>query len=142
MLIGTFFCCRLVWGTWQTFNVFGDVRQALRTPGTLVTISKETAAATTQSADERVEIMRFAGERIVPVWLALVYLGANLTLNALNWVWFAKMIETVRKRFKPKVEETKDDGLGGNETLKSEVDGFGEQVVTVEKTEVRKRRKA
>ena len=41
----------------------------------------------------------------IPLWLALTYLGSNVVLNTLNFYWFGKMIETVKKRFRPKVEE-------------------------------------
>lgn len=37
----------------------------------------------------------------MPIWLAGCYLASNLTLNGLNWYWFGKMIETIRKRFDP-----------------------------------------
>ncbi len=48
---------------------------------------------------ERAEIMRFAGEYAMPTWLAVVYLSSNIVLNTLNFYWFGKMIETIRKRF-------------------------------------------
>ena len=48
------------------------------------------------------EVMRFAGPgtAAVPMWLASIYLMANILLNGLNWFWFARMIETVTKRFR------------------------------------------
>lgn len=52
------------------------------------------------------EVMKFvgAGTRGIPIWLAVTYLSSNVVLNSLNFYWFGKMIETVRKRFdkKPK----------------------------------------
>ncbi len=55
-----------------------------------------------EGADEPVsEMMKYSGSRIVPVWLACTYLGSNIVLNTLNFYWFGKMIETVKKRFKP-----------------------------------------
>ena len=54
------------------------------------------------------EMMRFAGDYSMPAWLAIVYLGSNVVLNTLNFYWFGKMIETIRKRF----AESKD-GKGG-----------------------------
>ncbi len=48
---------------------------------------------------ERAEIMRFAGDYAMPAWLAVVYLSSNIVLNTLNFYWFGKMIETIRKRF-------------------------------------------
>ena len=45
------------------------------------------------------EVMRYAGHQTIPTWLACVYLGSNVVLNTLNFYWFGKMIETIRKRF-------------------------------------------
>ena len=45
------------------------------------------------------EIMRFAGDYPMPAWLAIVYLSSNVVLNTLNFYWFGKMIETIKKRF-------------------------------------------
>ena len=45
--------------------------------------------------------MRFAGQEYLPLWLAIVYLGSNLVLNTLNFFWFGKMIDAMRKRFRP-----------------------------------------
>lgn len=35
----------------------------------------------------------------MPAWLAVVYLSSNVVLNTLNFFWFGKMIETIKKRF-------------------------------------------
>ena len=43
--------------------------------------------------------MRFAGDYPMPAWLAIVYLSSNVMLNTLNFYWFGKMIETIKKRF-------------------------------------------
>ena len=43
--------------------------------------------------------MRFAGDYPMPAWLAIVYLSSNVVLNTLNFFWFGKMIETIKKRF-------------------------------------------
>jgi hypothetical protein len=49
------------------------------------------------------EVMKFVNdETSVPMWLALTYLGSNLILHSLNFYWFGRMIETVRKRFEGK----------------------------------------
>lgn len=47
------------------------------------------------------DVMQYAGARELPVWLALAYLASNIVLNVLNFYWFYKMIETLRKRFDP-----------------------------------------
>lgn len=49
--------------------------------------------------------MRFAGVEYLPLWLAIVYLGSNLVLNTLNFFWFGKMIDAMRKRFVPAKKE-------------------------------------
>lgn len=43
--------------------------------------------------------MKYAGNYVVPTWLAVMYLGSNLLLNTLNVYWFGKMVETISKRF-------------------------------------------
>lgn len=45
------------------------------------------------------EVMRYAGNKDVPLWLAALYIISNSTLTLLNVYWFGKMIETIRKRF-------------------------------------------
>lgn len=42
---------------------------------------------------------KYADDYMVPMWLAVVYLGCNIVLNTLNFYWFGKMIETIKKRF-------------------------------------------
>ena len=98
-------------------------------------------AATEKSLNPDAEIMRFAGERVVPVWLACTYLGSNMVLNTLNFYWFGKMIETVKKRFQPTKEKASkmDAHSRSEERLKSEIYGNGIKVVSMEKTEVRRR---
>lgn len=97
-------------------------------------------------------MMRFAGDRTVPVWLACTYLGSNVVLNTLNFYWFGKMIETVKKRFQPPRERRAsrdvavavgNGRVGGEEKVRSQVevdvDGTGRSRVFVEKREVRRR---
>lgn len=76
-LIASFAASRLVWGTYQTVNMYRDVWRALQTPGELP----------------------------VPPWLALAYLVAITILSGLNFWWFSRMIVTLGKRFeKPRGE--------------------------------------
>lgn len=49
--------------------------------------------------DEQGQLLAFAGSQGIPLWLGLVYLASNLTLNSLNIFWFGKMIQTIRSRF-------------------------------------------
>ena len=101
-------------------------------------------AATEQSMNADTEIMRFAGNRTVPIWLACTYLGSNIVLNTLNFYWFGKMIETVKKRFQPQKEKRGATAMGGKvnseERMKVEMDGHGHQSVMAEKTQIRRRK--
>lgn len=66
------------------------------------------------------EVMKFVGPgtKAVPMWLAVTYLSSNVVLNSLNFYWFGKMIETVRKRFEKKPAEEPD--RSGNEKPEDE----------------------
>ena len=143
MLLGSFFACRLVWGTWQSFNVYRDVWNALRTPGIALyedhalryaSALNSTSAPTEIAANA--EVMKFATvDSTVPAWLAITYLGSNIVLNSLNWFWFSRMIETVTKRFREtgKEKEVRESGQ-----IRETEDG--KQSISVERTEVRRRR--
>lgn len=81
-------------------RVYWDVIRAVRQGAIIPTGSKlfDVAAQISPAEDS----MRFAALRQdVPLWLAASYLVSNITLNGLNWYWFGKMIETIRKRFDP-----------------------------------------
>lgn len=89
------------------------------------------------------DVMQFAKEGSVPVWLACTYLGSNVVLNTLNFYWFGKMIETVKKRFRtPRAEgstaaaATAGQHVGGGIIIVegTEMDG-GEDEEDEEKTE-------
>lgn len=114
------------------------------------------------------DVMRLAREEQVPIWLAVVYLGSNIVLNTLNFYWFGKMIETIRKRFqghatsenhdrpdrkasqKARDNEvvvvegvevtTMADGEIVEERVEVGIVDAGKKVIGVEKTEVRRRR--
>lgn len=88
LLIFTFFSCRIVWGTVNSFIVFRDIFSAVYNPPKHI-VEQGLAA---------------------PKWLAFSYLASNLTLNCLNYYWFSRMIVTLRKRFeKPEEKKEKDD---------------------------------
>jgi TLC domain len=122
ILISTFFGCRLVWGSYASFSVFRDIFAARSLSGLPkaspsvagIVYSSPTSLAGAMRAMQAGDMLSFAriGGRgtkttagAVPLWLAGAYLSANLTLNALNWYWFSRMIETVRKRFRQAPEE-------------------------------------
>lgn len=148
VLIATFFGCRLVWGTWQSVRVFSDIYRAIKSSGTPSPLGAggvEQVAAITGSTNAAAEVMRFAGDKTVPVWLGAAYLASNITLNSLNWYWFEKMIAAVRKRFSPEKEKTKmevhGDGKGiSDETVRTKIVNGGAQVVEVDKVELRQRK--
>lgn len=107
VLLFTFASCRLVWGTYQSTVVYGDMWKALRaTPDAGYLAAAALAAKDAALADPNVNNMAFVTEATtLPAWLAGTYLLANVTLNSLNWFWFVKMIAAVRKRFEPVKEE-------------------------------------
>lgn len=123
LLLAVFFCCRLIWGTWQSVVVYGDMWNALQQTWsasasplqTPVDISAHVFHPTRDGSmciDEacvraNAEISRFKSHTAagVPTWLVLTYVGSNLVLNFLNYFWFSKMIDTVLKRFREPSEK-------------------------------------
>lgn len=105
MLIVTFFSCRLLWGTYNSFLVGRDMWTAFHTPPSSFADSPIIPDGELFPVRYK-QTMQFASESsVLPLWLAAVYLGANVTLNSLNFYWFVKMIEAVRKRFDQSQEE-------------------------------------
>jgi hypothetical protein len=97
MLIVVFFSCRLVWGVWVSVHFFGDVWRALREGPILVPgVGKMGEAMMVQN--------------YLPLWMAVLFCVGNLGLTGLNFFWFSKMIDAVRKRFKPEDGGTKQNG--------------------------------
>lgn len=73
-LMSTFFGCRLVWGSYQTWLLSKDMLFAWQNRGT----------------------------GPFPTWLFSLYFVANTTLTGLNFFWFGKMIDAMRRRFQSK----------------------------------------
>lgn len=144
MLLATFFSCRLVWGTYQSVRVYQDVWAAVHHKPAAANIHFDAlnngtaagldAAAGHSAAPIHSPMMRFAGEEYVPLWLAFTYLGSNIILNTLNFYWFGKMIETVRKRFQPPKEERRK-----LKTSSSKSTANGKVKIDLDETEVRRR---
>lgn len=126
-LLSTFFCCRLVWGTYQSVRVYQDIWAALHHKPSL----------TSPLRDSDPEMMRFATVEHVPVYLALLYLSSNLVLNTLNFYWFRKMIDTLRKRFQPTPTPAAEKPLVARST-----GADGKTRVALDDTEVRRRKPA
>ncbi|KAI1133494.1 TLC domain-containing protein [Nemania abortiva] len=100
VLIATFFSCRLVYGTYSSLLVYRDLWSGIHQGPDVLAADKADALPARYA-----ESMKFVtSSSEVPLWLAAIYVGSNLTLNSLNFYWFFKMIEAVRKRFDPKVE--------------------------------------
>ena len=135
-LVSSFFGCRLVWGIWNSFIVFND-QLALHLRGhtnysNRFPLGKTTTPYTVDELlslrnDKLGQLYAFNKEQYVPLWIPVVYLISNLTLNSLNIFWFGKMIETIRTRFdppwgtkgveeysgyQPKFEDSEDSDLG------------------------------
>jgi len=144
-LLFTFFSSRLVWGTYQSVRVYQDVWAALHHKQATAGIHLDAlangtsavldAASGNSAAPIHNDIMRFAGEEYVPLWLAFTYLGSNVVLNTLNFYWFGKMIETVRKRFQPPKEQRKKEKAIATRSTGAN----GKVRIDVDETEVRRR---
>ena len=93
-LLVTFFGSRLVWGTYQSVNVYRDLAHVLRMP---------------ESESQRwlhgSEVMQFSDKLLLPLWLAYTYLASNTLLAVLNFYWFWRMMETVTNRFRSPPEK-------------------------------------
>jgi len=145
MLLFTFFSCRLVWGTYQSVRVYQDVWAIMHhTPAAASihfdalnngTAGSAAAAAGKSAAPIHGDIMRFAGEEYVPLWLAFTYLGSNVILNTLNFYWFGKMVETVRKRFQPPKEDRRREKAVATRSTGAN----GKVRIEADETEVRRR---
>ncbi|KAL4880044.1 TLC domain-containing protein [Aspergillus karnatakaensis] len=117
-LLAVFFCCRLVWGTWQSVIVYSDMFAALQQTWSASPTSPfgpvDIMAQVFQARDDgsvcineacvraNAEISKYSKYTAggVPTWLVLTYVTSNLILNGLNYYWFGKMVETVLKRFR------------------------------------------
>ncbi|KAL8686370.1 MAG: hypothetical protein Q9224_005466 [Gallowayella concinna] len=103
LLLGSFFGCRLLWGTYQSLRVYQDCWAALHFTDTNRSPETTHPKGIPELIDPvggRGALMRFNPyPEDMPLWLGLTYLGSNMLLNTLNFYWFGKMIETVKKRF-------------------------------------------
>ena len=88
MLLFTFFSARLVFGTYSSFCVMQDLWKA---------------CYNSVSMEKRISVgmIHVTEHSRVPSWILFSYLLSNLTLNYLNFYWFYKMIQALRKRFEP-----------------------------------------
>jgi hypothetical protein len=130
MLLVVFFSCRLVWGTWQSVIVYGDMWHAWKqsrsmthspfldgvsTNAPIFKLGEGGALCADDSCIRaNAEISQFAHyftDVSLPQWLPIAYVIANLILNSLNFYWFSQMIDAVLKRFRQPPSEKKEAGL-------------------------------
>ncbi|KAJ5514757.1 hypothetical protein N7463_004309 [Penicillium fimorum] len=137
-LLSSFFACRLVWGTWQTVVVYGDMWNALQHTWSAAAAPLSEPASVNANvfypardgslcvneacARANAEMTRFKGYTAggVPTWLVVTYVGSNLILNFLNFFWFSKMVETVLKRFRTPAESAAAGEKGRKEPISAE----------------------
>ena len=86
LLIVTFACCRLIWGSYLTFVFFRDVWTALHAP-------QSSWTEYNYSPSERPLIL----EHRAPWWLAVMFMISNAVVMSLSAFWFTKMIATIQK---------------------------------------------
>jgi hypothetical protein len=142
LLLVTFFCCRLLWGTYQSVRVYQDIWSALHRPATNTT-SSPLSASTPDS-----NVMHFttltSTTQYVPLYLAFLYLSSNMILNTLNFYWFGQMIEALRKRFEPAAieaaEARRKGKMAANVDVSRTTGADGGVKVVLEETEVRRRK--
>ncbi len=121
-LIGMFFSCRLAWGTVQSGWVYYDMWRAV-TRGPTVPFAAETPTNASAVAYGVEDVMYFAKDAVpIPIWLAAIYITANITLHSLNVYWFFKMISAVHKRFEPTAKEVgKKDTIAASATTAAKI---------------------
>lgn len=113
VLIATFGCSRLLWGTYQSMLIYKDLWTAWNFVQPKAAAGLETVVLNVTdfggaSAVEAVEL---------DLWLGVLYLGSNTILCALNFYWFGLMISSVRKRFVPLKGKRRDRVEGSKKSL-------------------------
>jgi hypothetical protein len=123
-----------VWGTYYSVLVFQDIFGIYVHPPSA---TPEDLIAGDALTGEKILVHQYTGKE-VPLWLAVVYLGSNLTLNGLNYYWFSRMVQTVTARFKaPKKKVTEDEKVWVEGT---DVDlATAAEIVGMQAEEVRRR---
>jgi hypothetical protein len=81
VLMAVFFCVRLLYGTYSSFLWLKDIWYFSHTSGIEIPQNE-----------------MFAPALPLPLWLLAIFVVSNVTLNALNVVWFGLMIKAIRNR--------------------------------------------
>ncbi|KAF8849753.1 DUF887-domain-containing protein [Acephala macrosclerotiorum] len=100
-LLATFFGARVLWGNYQSTNIYLDVWNALHTQTFNPQSPSGNSIFAQQESTSGLDTRDIFGTMTLPVWLAIAYLGSNTVLNFLNVYWFAKMVQALIKRFRP-----------------------------------------
>jgi len=117
-LLAVFFGCRLVFGTYSSYRVACDIYSAWANPP---------------------EDMIIQGQQI-PTWLAITYALSNFTLNCLNFYWFSKMIDALRRRFESQPVSQANETIPlmkENEDLKTRKEEEEEDGIVVEGVDIK-----
>ena len=83
-LITSFFTCRIVWGWYQSVNIYRDIWNSL---------AWDSPTRTLCNNDSQEEICTSLN-----MSLAFIFLIANTILSCLNIFWFGLMVRALRKR--------------------------------------------
>ncbi|OCL08058.1 DUF887-domain-containing protein [Glonium stellatum] len=97
ILIITFGCCRLLWGTYQSVLIYNDIWTAWNSP--LLFKNERNCATFIRTNSGEAGLNGECGMHFLPTWLVIVYLGSNTVLSVLNFYWFGRMIKAILKRF-------------------------------------------
>ena len=84
--------------------MFNDVYHAITAGYTTPQYFHDDIAKSLNSSDVSDPVAQttvFMTVRYLPFWLGASYLTSNVVLTLLNFFWFFKMIQTIRKRFEP-----------------------------------------
>jgi hypothetical protein len=103
LLLTSFFLCRIVWGSYQSYLIYSDIYTALTASSSspMPSLLDNTKCDGPESSVSTSSCE--TGE--LPMWLVSIYLIGNTALSLLNFYWFKLMITTVRKRFAPQHEK-------------------------------------
>lgn len=108
-LMTSFFGCRLVWGTYQTWSLSKDILSAWRSHRAGEALIPRVVLEDGVLRDPANVV---AGKYEFPAGLLLTYLVANTMLSTLNFYWFGLMVQALRKRFQKPADKTAKDRKG------------------------------
>ncbi len=107
-LLVSFFCCRVLWGNYQSLRIYSDVLTALQSSNVEVPVASNVDVFDYHHPDMKINLAADKVMMRLPMWLVFLYLGSNTLLNFLNIYWFGKMVQTVMSRFQPKDDKLKE----------------------------------